>query len=348
MIFASVGVILGQFALLVDLTNRIWGSHSRTLLGSSARIAFVLGASFLFGLPLYLIVFGLEAGLGRALLNPFGLVGAVLFVHYLFPYRLGIRRGADGCSEGSPKPLTKGVVLRKISAEVETMPDGLDKLVCLVCSDLHCNDSEKLELIRGAFDQLSKEDWDFVFVLGDLTSTSSFLAAAVEAATSVPSRFGTFCVRGNHDLEGGREPVLLELLEGEPATLLLDESRYLAEIETTVLGLEGPYRRKTPPPAVESGLAIGLTHTPDNIRRLGKLNVQVAVAGHSHGGMFRLPWLGPILLPARLGRFLVRGWFQYGKLKMFITTGMGTSPLKAGTIGEVVRLTITRLSRGDC
>jgi len=347
MILASVGVILGQFALLVDLTNRIWGSHSRTLVGSSARIAFILGISFLFGLPLYLIVLGLNPDLGRALLNPFGVVGAVLFVHYLFPYRLGICRGADGCSDGSPVPLTKGVVLREASVEVETMPAEIDKLVCLVCSDLHCNDSEKLELLRGAFEQLGKEDWDFVFVLGDLTSTNSFLAPTLAAATGVSSRFGTFYVRGNHDIEGSREPILLELLEGKPATLLLDESHYLAEIETTILGLEGPYRRKTPPPPVESGLAIGLTHTPDNLRRFGRLKVEVAVAGHTHGGMFRLPWLGPVLLPARLGRFLVRGWFQYGRLKMFITTGMGTSPLKTGTIGEVVRLTITRPQGAD-
>jgi predicted phosphodiesterase len=349
MVLASIGVILGQFALLVDLTNRIWGSHSRTPVGSSARIAFILGVSFLFGLPVYLLVLAPGSDLGHTLVRPFGIVGTVLFLHYVFPYRLGIRGGAEGCSEALPVPLADGILLREVVAEVGSLPDGTDELLCLVCSDFHVNDDRKLERVRGAFEALRRQKWDFVFLLGDFTSSNSLLPAVLDLATSVPSRFGTFCVRGNHDYEHGRDESLPRLLGERRVTLLSNQSRLLQEIGVTLVALEGPWRPGPLPPPVENGLAIGLTHTPDNLRRFSRVNVDIALAGHSHGGKFRLPWLGPVLLPARLGRFLVRGWFQHRQTRMFITTGMGGDLGKPGHAGEMVRLSLRqgRFGSGD-
>jgi predicted MPP superfamily phosphohydrolase len=305
-------------------------------------MAFILGVSFLFGLPVYLLVLIPGSDLGHGLVRPFGIVGAVLFLHYLFPYRLGVRSGAQGCSEAPPAPLTDGILLREVGAEVASLPNGTEELVCLVCSDLHVNDERKLRQVRAAFEALRQQKWDFVFLLGDFTSSNSCLPGVLDLVTSVPSRFGTFCVRGNHDFEHGRDKSLPRLLSERPVTLLTNESRVLPEIGVTLVGLEGPWRAGPLPAPVETGQAIGLTHTPDNLRRFSRANVDIALAGHSHGGKFRFPWLGPILLPARLGRFLVRGWFQYRQTRMFITTGMGGTLGESGNTGEMVRLTLRR------
>ena len=68
-----------------------------------------------------------------------------------------------------------------------------------------------------------------------------------------------------------------------------------------------------------------LSHTPDNIYRLSKSEVDVVFSGHYHGGQIRIPYLGAIVIPSIFGRRCDHGHFVIKETNLFVTGGVGTA-----------------------
>jgi predicted MPP superfamily phosphohydrolase len=56
--------------------------------------------------------------------------------------------------------------------------------------------------------------------------------------------------------------------------------------------------------------------------------IDLAFAGHTHGGQVRVPGFGPLWLPAGSGRF-VAAWYTAANARMYVSRGVGTSILAA-------------------
>jgi len=197
-----------------------------------------------------------------------------------------------------------------------------------------------LNLIKSAFVKISNEIFDAILVLGDLTEDSRILPELIGAVAKLPNRYGIFCVRGNHDFEGGRQILIEDLMRHHSIKILSNTSSNIPELGVEMIGLEYPPNKTQLPPKSEYSMTLGLTHTPDNIIQLSRLGVDIVIAGHTHGGWFRLPVLGPLLVPSRLGRFLNKGWFRRGCTLMYVTTGLPYFADHKGQPGEILRLTI--------
>jgi predicted MPP superfamily phosphohydrolase len=70
-----------------------------------------------------------------------------------------------------------------------------------------------------------------------------------------------------------------------------------------------------------------MAHEPDYADAVlqhprGKL-VDVILAGHTHGGQVRLPWLGALVLPP-MGKNYAEGYFQIGHMQLYVNRGIGT------------------------
>ena len=70
-----------------------------------------------------------------------------------------------------------------------------------------------------------------------------------------------------------------------------------------------------------------------------RLGITIGLAGRTHGGRLRPPFVGPILVPSKYGRFLDRGPFRFGGSLLHIISGFGYSP-GSGCPAEIVRLSI--------
>ena len=69
--------------------------------------------------------------------------------------------------------------------------------------------------------------------------------------------------------------------------------------------------------------------------------VSLMLAGHSHGGQIRLPWIGPPNLP-EMGRKYVEGWFRLQNLQLYVNRGLGTVvvPFRFDCPPEITLLTL--------
>lgn len=72
-----------------------------------------------------------------------------------------------------------------------------------------------------------------------------------------------------------------------------------------------------------TGLTVLLYHSPDLILEASEQQVNLFLAGHTHGGQIRLPFLGAIVTNSRYGRRYASGLFQEGGTTMYVSRGLG-------------------------
>jgi predicted MPP superfamily phosphohydrolase len=67
-----------------------------------------------------------------------------------------------------------------------------------------------------------------------------------------------------------------------------------------------------------------LTHQPDVFPEV-PASVSMTLAGHTHGGQVRFPFIGPPVVPSRYGARYAEGHIVEDGRHMFVSTGVGTS-----------------------
>ena len=170
------------------------------------------------------------------------------------------------------------------------------------------------------------------------------IVAATLARLDAP--LGRFAVLGNHDQTYGPDQVAAAL-QDHGITVLNDEQRILRH-EGNEIALAGlPDARKLRPAgrALLTRLTrptIVLAHDPFWFAHV-PAGPHLTLAGHTHGGQVRLPWIGPVTnassAPLRwsLGHIVEQG------RQLYVTSGIGTSgiPLRIGTPPEFVVIDVS-------
>lgn len=149
---------------------------------------------------------------------------------------------------------------------------------------------------------------------------------------------GFYAVGG--DVDG---PAWQGLFGGLPIACLDDSAAQVTLPDgerLTLIGFSNPTSHGRPPATVQSvlraaprgKLRFALGHSPDFMRALGPGAVDLALAGHTHGGQVVLPFLGPPLTLSRLPRRYAGGLQEYGGLPLHVSRGIG---LERGTAPQL-------------
>ncbi len=158
---------------------------------------------------------------------------------------------------------------------------------------------------------------------------------------------GVYAVLGNHDwwLNGPRVRNALALsgirvLENESVRITSGGKAF------RLVGLADHIERIPDAPGAlkripESEPVIALVHEPDYFPEIPE-RIALTLAGHTHGGQVRLPFLGSPVVPSRYGQRYAKGLITEGGKLLFVTTGVGTSiiPLRFGVPPEYALLTL--------
>jgi len=338
-------LIIGECCLYCDLAGRVLGTYVRTVPRIVVRILVVVAACAILAVP-FLLALLRAGGTESFWLVLSSLLNLLIIVLFLFPYRFGIRRIDHAVGVTGQEPLAPGVILHHLAVEADLPPECPGSLRCLVLSDLHCTWRFNLHKLRACLAALDQKCYHMAFVLGDLGENDSLLPEVIRAIAGLRPTHGLFCVRGNHDFEWRRPTLIADLARENSITILSNVSHRVPGLGIEIVGLEWPWHRSAAPSRPQAAFSIGLTHTPDNIMVFSRLDVPLALAGHTHGGKLRLPWIGSFPVPSKYGRFLDEGWFQLRNTRLYITRGLGHFPGLLGKYGVLLDLTITDPARG--
>jgi predicted MPP superfamily phosphohydrolase len=223
------------------------------------------------------------------------------------------------------------------------LPRSFEGMRIAQLSDIHMDDYTEPFFLRKVVDRINSLKPDSVFLTGDFVTAEGWSkSSAPEHAQQCAKILSNlqcrplYAILGNHDIDAGPEEVTAAL-EANGITLLRnshvplergDGRIWLAGLDDTLGGhpnleLAIPAQIRNVP---HEPLML-LCHEPDYATRLLKhpagQAVDLMISGHTHGGQIRLPLIGPLVLPT-MGRKFVEGWFQFGRMRLYVNRGIGT------------------------
>jgi predicted MPP superfamily phosphohydrolase len=233
--------------------------------------------------------------------------------------------------------------LEQWSVEVDGLPASCEGLSLVHLSDLHFDPSYRRRFFEAVADEAGRWEADLVVFTGDLFDDDATLDWVVPVLSRVRGRWGQFAILGNHDYRRDYRRAAEEL--GRAGFTVLDGRWIRLELDGATLALGGtsaPWGPDLDPAGMpEADLRIVLSHTPDRFYRLASLGVDLVLAGHNHGGQYRLPIVGPVLMPSVYSRRFDRGFFRRGRTLMYVSQGIGAEhPLRIGCPPEIARLVL--------
>jgi len=195
-------------------------------------------------------------------------------------------------------------------------------------SDLHTRafGLRERKLIR----LLETENPDVILIAGDTVGRPGDYGDVVTFLRRLHAPLGVWLVRGNWENQSlPRDERRLYASAG--VHLLLNEARPIRP-DVWLLGLDDPESGTArPDPArgiIPAGAyTIALFHSPAYFDRIAG-TVPLALAGHTHGGQVRIPYLPVFWLSRGSGRFL-EGWYAERDSHLYVTRGVGTSGIRA-------------------
>jgi uncharacterized protein len=223
-------------------------------------------------------------------------------------------------------------------------PVALDAFRIVHLSDLHITPRIGRDFFKRAIEIVNSLSPEIVVISGDICEQDDCIPW-LDDFGAINTPFGSFFVLGNHDLRvhesiqirhrlaaigmidlGGRW--IIHTPRGVPLILAGNELPWFAPaapMERCPKEIDG----QRPPRLVVS-------HSPDQFLWARSFDADLMLAGHTHGGQIRLPWLGPLVAPSRYGVKYASGEFFEEPTLMHVSRGLSSlQPLRYGCPPEI-------------
>lgn len=203
-------------------------------------------------------------------------------------------------------------------------------------SDLHYRgDTEYAERVVRLINGLKA---DFVCFTGDLVEDKDFAPEALAMIRAIDAP--VYGSPGNHDYWSGADFKLYHAaFAATGGEWLVDRSVVLEKHGLEIVGIALTATRALRAP--RAGKRLLLLHYPVMADRLQGATFDLILAGHSHGGQVRLPFIGAPLLPRGVGAYDL-GNFETPGGPLSVTAGIGTYrlPIRFNCSPEVTLVTL--------
>ena len=223
---------------------------------------------------------------------------------------------------------TSGLVIKEYSIINEKIPLNFHGLKIVQFSDLHYGTTIKEEELKNVINKINELNPDIIFFTGDLIDNSYKIS---EDEEKLITDIGFYAVRGNHDINDNFENIIkntnIELLNNQNKLLYFNNSStpiMLIALDDNLKGtqnIDNAFNFED-----NDYYKILITHEPDDYEKLPK-NVNLFLAGHSHLGQVRLPFIGSIYNMEGAKKYKEEK-YEIDETNLFISGGLGTTKIK--------------------
>lgn len=225
------------------------------------------------------------------------------------------------------------------------LPADLHGMRVVQFSDIHLDEYTEPFFLRRVIERINQLNPDAVFLTGDfVTSSAGHQSSVREAAWQCAEMLkglecrSVYAILGNHDVGAGTEvePALrasgINVIKNSYLPIERGSGRlWLAGLDDPLYGHPNldaavPERIR----GVKNEPVVLLCHGPDYASNVQEhpagQAIDLMLSGHTHGGQIRLPLVGALVLPP-MGRRFIEGWFQFGRMRLYVNRGIGTTGL---------------------
>lgn len=226
---------------------------------------------------------------------------------------------------------TSGFIVKEYNVTSEKLPENFNGFKIAHLSDIHYASigKEKLDKI---VEEVNIMKPDMIVFTGDLYDGYSNLTEdmknkIVDSLSKLDASYGKYCITGNHDYEhDGYQDIMYK----SGFTYLENESKLIYSNDDNPIELIGypSIIKGNPDYSIElsNNYKIALIHEGDVFDKLEDKNLDLVLAGHSHGGQVRLPFIGSIkfMLPDYAKKYSEEHYLINGT-ELFVSSGLGES-----------------------
>lgn len=237
---------------------------------------------------------------------------------------------------------TSGLKVKEYKVVNNKITDSYHGLKIIHLSDIHYNSTINEKELNNIVDKVNEIKPDIVVLTGDLIDErlSYDKDIIINCLNKIEAKLGKFAVSGNHDIP-------------------LDDYNYIIK-ESGFTSLYNKYEliySKTSEPIIISGIGYGdedigikteqydkyiselkaddikpiysilLVHEPDTVDNLDLNKYDLVLAGHSHGGQVRIPFIGKLYTPEGAKKYYDE-YYKINNTDLYISSGLGTSMYK--------------------
>ncbi|HZW03146.1 MAG TPA: metallophosphoesterase [Anaerolineaceae bacterium] len=176
---------------------------------------------------------------------------------------------------------------------------------------------------------------DLILFSGDVLNLSYLhdaraLADARQVLSQWQASCGAFAVSGSPAVD--LEELLPQVYAGLPVRLLRNQRVTVTVDGNTIdlIGIDCSHKPFVDAPILDrlvpqppENFSLLLYHSPDLSPNAAHAGIDLHLAGHTHGGQVRLPFIGPIYTASLYGRQFQSGRYALKNLTLYITRGIG-------------------------
>ena len=215
------------------------------------------------------------------------------------------------------------------------LPPAFDGLRFVELADLHGRVFGRGS--RRLLAAVRRAEPDLICIDGDLFDEHTDLAMLPPLLRGLCAIAPVYYVTGNHEWRVPGLRGILAQMRACGVTVLQDDWRVLRRGEDALIvaGTDdpcGPAERKTPAELIadiraeagEAAFLLLLAHRNDQLPQWSALGVQAVLAGHCHGGVVRLPFVGGLFgTDRRLFPAWDAGLYRQGETALYVSRGLG-------------------------
>jgi predicted MPP superfamily phosphohydrolase len=233
------------------------------------------------------------------------------------------------------------------------LPQELEGLNIAHLSDLHMTGKLSRPFYEAIVEHTNRLEPDLVVITGDIAEKVMCLDWIVPVLSRFQAREGKYFILGNHEMKLPDIGILRNLMEEagfvDVGSKAMKIDAHGAEI--LIAGSEVPWFGANPnlppvsrpPSPFPSPFRLFLSHSPDQLPWARDNHFDLMLAGHTHGGQIRLPFVGALIAPSKFGFRYAGGTYFEAPTLLHVSRGLcGDHPIRLNCPPELPLLTLVR------
>ena len=230
---------------------------------------------------------------------------------------------------------TSGLVIKEYSIINEKIPINFHGIKIIHFSDLHYGRTINYSYVKNLVKTINDYKPEIIIFTGDLIDKDILLKndeviKIGNLLAELNPVIKKYAIKGNHDYEKDYFNKIIEIADFEVLHNDTDFIYYKDVTPLRIIGLPSIIKEKYTYEEVETEevyYTILLAHEPDIIDKMSHIDIDLMLAGHSHGGQVRIPFKGAIVLPKGAKNYYDE-YYKLDNTQLYISSGLGTSELE--------------------
>ena len=225
---------------------------------------------------------------------------------------------------------SRWIRITEIEIKSADVPNSFDGSKIVFISDTHLGPFLSSERLSGIVDRINEIKPEIIILGGDYVHYGfKYIEPVFKEFGKLRAELGVYAVLGNHDhyADAG---FTRKMMAKYRINNIDNQSSWIKKVNDSIkIGGVGDLWEDTQQPEntfkelKKSNFAILVSHHPDYIEKMNTDLIDLTLSGHTHGGQITFFGLWAPILPSQYGQKYRYGLIDQGKMKSYISSGVG-------------------------